>query len=115
MLIKILKACSLCVIAFWLVTLGWLASDCHGQWYGGPIWEWQAIGVDNWETFTTLESCISEEVYQVGGEGSPRVFWNLPLMGILPWWLATLLPRHRQERYTKAEIQDIRDKARARL
>ena len=30
MLTKILKACLLGVIAFWLVTLGWLASECYG-------------------------------------------------------------------------------------
>ena len=115
MLTKILKACSLGVIAFWLVTLVWLASDCHGQWYGGPIWEWQVVGVDNWETFTTLESCISQEVYQVGGEGAPRVFWNLPLMGILLWWLGSLIAMRPYRRYSDDDVAAVREKARRKL
>lgn len=115
MLTRTLKACSLGVIGFWLVTLGWLLSECYGTGYDAPIWEWGFYGTDHWRALTTVESCMSWDVHKVAGDHGVRVWWNMPVLGILLWRLATLLPRHRQERYTKAEIQDIRDKARARL
>ena len=73
------------------------------------------VGVDNWETFTTLESCISQEVYQVGVEGSPRVFWNLPLMGILLWWLGSLIAMRPHRRYSDDDVAAVREKARRKL
>ena len=115
MLTKILKACSFGVIAFWLVTLGWLLSECYCTGYDGPMWEWQYLGVDHWKALTTIESCMSWDVHKIAGEGGVRVWWNMPVLGVLLWWLAALLPRRQRERYTEAEIQDIRGKARPRL
>ena len=73
------------------------------------------FGVDNWKTFTTLESCISQEVYQVGGEGSPRVFWNVPLMGILLWGLGSLTAMRPYRRYSDDDVAAVREKARRKL
>ena len=115
MLTKILKACSLGVIAFWLVTLGWLLSECYGTGYDAPMWEWGFYGTDHWRALTTVESCMSWDVHKIAGENGVRVWWNMPVLGILLWWLGSLLPRPSKARYSEAEIQDIRDKARRRL
>ena len=44
---KILNASSLVVLAFWLVSLGYLVGECYSTGYDRPIWEWQYLGVDH--------------------------------------------------------------------
>ena len=111
----ILKTLSVSVLAFWLVSLGYLAGECYGTGYDGTIWEWQYLGVDHWTAFSTIESCMSWEVSTVVGEDGVRMWWNMPLLGVLLWWLGSLLSRPSKTRYSESEIQDIRDKARRSL
>ena len=91
----ILKSASFAVLALWLVSIGYLTSECYGSGYEGTLWEWQYIGVDHWKAFTNIESCMSESVYEVGGKTAVRVWWNMPLLVILLWWLGSMFTRRR--------------------
>lgn len=108
----ILKTASLIFMVLYLGALGYLISHCYGENYDGPIWEWQIIGLDYWETLSTFESCISQEVHEVGGEGSTRVFWNGPMFGIGLWMLGHLVG---MRPYARADKDEVREKARRRL
>ena len=79
------------------------------------MWDWQCLGVDHWKALTTIESCMSWNVHMVAGEDGVRIWWNMPLLGILLWWLVPLLSRRYKARFAEAGIQDTRDKARRRL
>ena len=37
-----------------------------------------------------MESCMSWDVHKIAGENGVRAWWNIPLMGVLLWWLAIL-------------------------
>ena len=87
---KILNASSLVVLAVWLVSLGYLVGECYSTGYDRPIWEWQYLGVDHWKALNTMESCMSWDVHKIAGENGVRAWWNIPLMGVLLWWLAIL-------------------------
>ena len=129
----ILKTLSVSVLAFWLASLGYLVGECYGTGYDGPMWEWQYLGVDHWKALTTIESCMSWDVYKVAGQTGVRIWWNMPLLGILLWSLASLLNRrthfsggddphdryeralHRHRRYGELDKQEIRARAKRRL
>ena len=123
----ILKIAAVVVLVFSLASLGYLLSVCYGAGYNGPIWKWKYLGADHWTAFSTIESCMSWEVSSLVGVDRVRLWWNMPTLGVLLWWLGHLLNRQRiwksrfdgaerkRRRYTGAEIQDIRDKARRRL
>lgn len=123
----ILKIAAVVVLVFSLASLGYLLSVCYGAGYDGPVWEWTYLGVDHWTAFSTIESCMSSEVSTVVGVDRVHLWWNMPTLGVLLWWLGHLLNRQRiwksrfdraerkRRRYTGAEIRDIRDKARRRL
>ena len=123
----ILKTASVVVLVFSLASFGYLLSVCYGAGYDGPVWEWTYLGINHWTAFSTIESCMSWEVSTVVGVDRVRLWWNMPTLGVLLWWLGHLLNRKRiwkrrfdgaerkRRRYTGAEIRDIRDKARRRL
>lgn len=110
-LTPILKTASVVVLLFWLASLGYLLRVCYGANYDGPVWEWQYLGVDAWTAFSTIESCISLEVSAVVAEDRVRLWWNLPTLGLLLWWIGHLLNRQRiwksrsPERSLKADIK----------
>ena len=123
----ILKTAAVVVLVFSLASLGYLLSVCYGAGYNGPVWKWTYLGADHWTAFSTIESCMSWEVSRLVGVDRVRLWWNMPTLGVLLWWLGHLLNRQRiwksrfdgaerkRRRYAGAEIQDIRDKARRRL
>lgn len=123
----ILKIAAVTVLVFSVASLGYLLSVCYGAGYDGPVWEWTYLGVDHWTAISTIESCMSSEVSTVVGVDRVHLWWNMPILGVLLWWLGHLLNRQRiwksrfdraerkRRRYTGAEIRDIRDKARRRL
>ena len=123
----ILKTAAVVVLAFSLTSLGYSLSVCYGAGYDGPVWEWKYLGVDHWTAFSATESCMSSEVSTLVGMDRVHLWWNMPTLGVLLWWLGHLLNRQRiwksrfdraertRRRYTGTEIQDIRDKARRRL
>jgi hypothetical protein len=97
------------------------------------MWEWQYLGVDHWKALTNIESCMSWDVYKVAGQKGVRIWWNMPLLGILLWSLASLLNRRthfsggdnphdryeralrRHRRYGELHKQEIRERAKRRL
>lgn len=93
-LTTICKALAVSVLVIWLVSTTYLANECHSICYDGPVWHWQVLGVDSWDTLNTIESCVSQHVYETAGIGSPSIWWNMPLLGIFLWWLGTLLNKH---------------------
>lgn len=123
----ILKIAAVVVLVFSLASLGYLLSVCYGAGYDGPVWEWTYLSADHWTAFSPIESCMSWEVSTLIGVDRVRLWWNMPTLGVLLWWLGHLLNRQRiwkrrfdgaerkRRRYAGAEIQDIRDKARRRL
>ena len=123
----ILKTAAVVVLAFSLTSLGYLLSVCYGAGYDGPVWEWKYLGVDHWTAFSATESCMSSEVSTLVGMDRVHLWWNMPTLGVLLWWLGHLLNRQRiwksrfdraertRRRYAGTEIQEIRDKARQRL
>ena len=123
----ILRIAAVLVLVFSLASLGYLLSVCCGAGYDGPVWQWTYLGVDHWTALSTIESCMSWEISIVVGVDRVRLWWNMPTLGVLLWWLGHLLNRQRswksrfdraerkRRRYARAEIQDIRDKARRRL
>ena len=123
----ILKIAAVMVLVFSLASLGYLLSVCYEAGYDGTVWEWTCLGVDHWTDLSSIESCMSWEVSTVFGVDRVHLWWNMPMLAVLLWWLGHLLNRQRiwknrfdraertRRRYTGAEIRDIRDKARRRL
>ena len=89
-LTPILKTASVIVLVFWLASLGYLLSVCYGAGYDGPVWEWAYLGVDHWTAFSDIESCMSWEVLTWVGLNRVYLWWNMPLLVILLWWLGSL-------------------------
>ena len=87
----ILKTASVVVLVFSLASFGYLLSVCCGAGYDGPVWEWTYLGVDHWTAFSTIESCMSWEISSVVGVDRVRGWWNMPILGVLLWWLGHLL------------------------
>lgn len=128
-----LKTLSVSVLALWLVSLGYLVGECYGTGYDGPIWDWQYLGVNHWQAMTAVESCMSWEIHKLAGEHSVRIWWNLPLLGVLLLSLGSFLRRrihlaggddphdryeralHRHRRYGELDKQEIRNQAKRRL
>ena len=106
-LTPILKTASVIVLVFWLASLGYLLNVCYGAGYDGPVWEWQYLGVDAWTALSTIESCMSWEVSTVTGVDRVRLWWNMPTLGVLLWWIGHLLNRQRiwKRRFAKGERQ----------
>ena len=109
---KILNASSLVVLAFWLVSLGYLVGECYSTGYDRPIWEWHYLGVDHWKALNTMESCMSWDVHKIAGEDGVRVWWNMPVLGILLWWLGSLISMSPYRRYADDDVAAVREKAR---